>query len=105
MTPTFFFLQWIERRLVACYKRIEWMYQIAKAEKWKSECQSRYDRLDEDVQHIIDLKEIDRRRHAVRKHQKGVRVHDEQKHGGPVGYRVCSSSQWDNAIRASEEDR
>mgnify|MGYP003393649179 CR=1 FL=1 len=32
-------------------------------------------------------------------------VLDENKHGGPVGYRVCGKDSWDNTVRAREENQ
>jgi len=32
-------------------------------------------------------------------------VLDENKSGGPIGYRICGKNSWDNTIRAHEEDQ
>ncbi len=104
MTPAYFFLQWICSQLDRAYKRLAWKYEIAKAEDWKRKCEICYLQLSATQRKAADAEAFWRRHFGGRRH-KGIRVHNENKHGGPPGYRVCSESQWDNAVRALDEDR
>lgn len=105
MTATFFFLQWIERRLAACYKRMEWKCQILKAEAWKAECQAKFDALDEESKAECRARDFWNKTFGPRTAHAGIRVASENQHGSGTGAQVCSDCQWDNAVRAFEEDR
>lgn len=80
-----------------------WHAQVASAEQWRAKCKDRYERLTAESKKIVDAKECERRYEAEHRARPGVRLHEENKHDGPVGYRVCSIAQWDNAVRAIEE--
>jgi hypothetical protein len=105
MTPAYFFLKWIVAQLDKAYPRLQWKYEIAKAEAWKSECQRRFNALSTEQKRSAEAEAYWRRLFGGHGRHRGVRVQNEDKHDGPPGYRVCSSASWDNAVRAFEEDR
>lgn len=75
---------------------------IAKRLEWRKTCAARYESLDSDVKAIVDRLERTRLLHAKWHDPRPPKAKSNDKHG-PRG---CDDPHsWDNAVRASEEDR
>ncbi len=95
--------------------RIEWKRKLEKWTAWEKKCHAvtcngcgrlhthcgcdHKPKLDELVSMLRNLAGISPSQGAAR------HVHDEDKLGGPPGFRSCGPNSWDNAVRAIDENR
>lgn len=95
---------------------LKWRLHIAKLQWWKDQCNEAERRHQERIDNgeiyvglgpFFLIREMQRRvginPHKCRVPRGGPKP--DITNEGKVGYRSCSASQWDNVIRASDEDR